>query len=539
MNVGEELGTYLQVLWRRKWMIAACAIIASMVALGISFQLTPRYSATATLRLASAPIGSSDYIYISSLIRLSNTFVEIATSDIILDEVAARLGLEKQPKVEVAVVPETELITISASDPDPARARDIANTLAGMMVEQGVQLYGGNVPTAREILESQLAQAKADLDAAVSAYDAALRNPVSSAELETLERLVSIRQQMYGDLLQRYEDTRINEQVRANSLTIVEPASLAQQPTTPRVPLNAALGLLGGLATGVILAFLFEGMDDTLRGIEDVQAMTTLPILCMVPQLKRRLGSNANLNFSRNGHLLLAPAFHQLRARMILSDTEPKPATFLITSPEPGAGKSTVAANLAVSLAEGGNRVVLIDMDFHRPRLHSMLGLPIGKGLSDYLGGKIQLDTALQDAPYPNLRVATAGSSLDGTPEWLAPVKIGALLERLDKDGDYVLIDAPALLSVADPALIASQADAVILVVARRVTERQHLRLALQQLTELRAKVAGIVVNKVPNSQLYSYYSEQRRKRIPFQKRKPTDRKAVDARSKRSDFHEE
>ena len=173
MRVEEELGTYLQVLWRCKWMIAACAIIASMVALGISLQLTPLYSGTATLRVASAPIGAADYISTYSITRLSNTYVEIATSDISLDEVAERLGLQKRPKVEVEVVPETELIAISASDPDPARARDIANTLANMMVEQSVQLYGGSAPTARKILEKQLKQAKADLDAAVSSYDAA------------------------------------------------------------------------------------------------------------------------------------------------------------------------------------------------------------------------------------------------------------------------------------------------------------------------------------------------------------------------------
>jgi capsular exopolysaccharide synthesis family protein len=259
----------------------------------------------------------------------------------------------------------------------------------------------------------------------------------------------------------------------------------------------------------------------------------------MVPELKRRLGSNANLSFSRDGHLSLAPAFDQLRVRLLLSEAIPKSTTFLITSPEPGAGKSTVAAHLAISLGEAGHRVVLVDMDFHRPCLHSIFDLPNGKGLSDYMCGKIQLDAALQDAPYPNLRVATAGSSLDGTSEWLAPVKIGALLERLDKDGDYVLIDTPALLSVADPTVLASQADAVILVVARRKTGRQHLRFALQQLAELKAKVAGIVVNKVPNSQLYSYYSERHWKQILFRLGKFTNRIADDVRSKRSGLDEE
>jgi capsular exopolysaccharide synthesis family protein len=525
VRVEEELGTYLQVLWRYKWMVAACAIIASMVALGVSFLLTPRYSGIATLRVAAAPIGASDYISIYALTRLSNTYVEIATSDVSLNEVAERLGLEKQPKVEVEVVPETELITISASDPDPARAYDIANTLAKMMVEQGTQFYGGDAPTARQILETQLTQAKADLDVAVSAYDAALRDsaipanraapetPITSAELETLGRLLVVRQQIYGDLLQKYEDTRISEQVRANAITIVELASLAQRPATPRVPLNAALGLLAGLATGVILAFLFEGMDDTVRSVEDVQAMTTLPIIGQIPERKRTLASVINSIFSRSGRLSPMPGSHQLAARLLLSEAMSEFTSFLITSPEPGAGKSTVAANLAMSLADAGHRVVLADMDFRRPRQHSVLDLPNGEGLSDYLCGRTQLDAVLQYAPYPSLRVATAGSGVDGKSEWLAPAKVGALLGLLGKEGDYVLIDAPAWLSVADPAVVASQADAVILVVARRGTRRKQLRFTLQQLAELNTRIAGIVVNRASSSRLYTYYTERSSKR--------------------------
>ncbi|NLE45889.1 MAG: polysaccharide biosynthesis tyrosine autokinase [Chloroflexi bacterium] len=551
MRVGEELEVYLKVLWRYKWMIIACALIASVVAFGVSKVLTPRYSATATLRLASAPIGDYDYAFISALTRLSNTFVEIASSDASLDEVAHQFGLEEQPKVEVEVVPETELITIRATDPDPARARDIANVLSELMVEKGLQLYHGNAPTAREILEGQLAQAKADLDAAVDAYDTALRSSMTtpepadaetstaSGELTTLERLVSIRQQIYSDLLQRYEDTRISEQMRANALTIIEPASLPERPSQPKVALNTALGLLAGSATGVVLAFLFEGMDKTLRGIEDVQAMTALPILCQIPERKRTLASTAApLSTGANGLLPMLP-FHQLRARLTLSGVRGQPARFLVTSPEPSDGKSTVAAHLALSFAEGGHRVVLVDMDLRRPTLHSILHLPNELGLSDYLCNKIQLVEAVQDTPYPNLRVVTAGSTLDGESEWWAPVRLRALLEDLVRDSDYVVVDAPALLSAADAAIIASQVDAVILVVARRRTERRNLDLALQQLTDLRVGVAGVVVNKAPNSQVYTHYSERHLKGEPSRQLESPKRLAAAARSKLSRVYEE
>jgi polysaccharide biosynthesis transport protein len=512
MKIDEEFKTYLQVIWLYKWIILACAIIASIGALGISLQLTPLYSAMATVRVASASVGASDYSYISSLTRLSNTYVEIANSDIILNKVAERLGMQKKPKVEVEIVPETELITIKSSDPDPARARDIANTLAGLMVEQSMQLYGGNAPTARQILEGQLQQAKADLDSAVDEYNRAFSFAQSSsnstvkstpnADVEALAHLVSVRQQIYGDLLQRYEEARMSEQLRANAVTIVENAPLPLKPSSPKIPLNAALGLLAGLTMGVILAFIFEGMDDTLRGIDDVRALTKLPILCMVPDLKQE-------DRFPEGDNPPAPAFDQLSARLIVFEAKSNSTKFLLSSPEPGAGKSTVAANLAVSLAQGGKRVVLVDMDLRRPRVHSILNLPNEKGFRNFLRGEIQADETMQNTTRSNLRVVTIGSSPNIPFEWLTSVKIVNFIETLGYDCDYVLIDGPALLSVGDPMVLASQVDAVIMVVARRQTERKNFRYALQQLADIKAKVAGIVINRGPNSQLYKYYSRR------------------------------
>jgi capsular exopolysaccharide synthesis family protein len=475
-----------------------------------------------------------------------NTYVEIASSDISLDEVAEQLGLQEQPDVEIEIVPETELIRITASDPDPVKAQDIANALAQIIIRQNTELYGGSAPTVREVLEGQLEQAKIDLENALSEYDSALRVDQSEAtrgangtpmpNIESLVRLLSVRQQIYTDLLQKYESARTSEELHANAITVVEPATLPRDPATPKVSLNAALGLVAGFAAGVILTFLLEGMDDTLRGVEDVQTITSLPILSTVPELKRRLGSDGDLNLSQNGHHPIAQAFDRLCTRLILTDIESESMKLLITSPEPGVGKSTVAANLAVPLTEEGNQVLLIDMDFRRPRLHAILGLPNEKGLSNFMSGEIELDSALQKTTYPNLRVVTAGSSPHHKNERLAPVKTDVLLSMLGKECDYLLIDAPALLSVAEPIVLASQVDAVILVVARHETERENLRLALQQLNEINANVVGIVVNKVPYSRLFRYYSESQRKqfrfrqwkRFPFRQGEPKNR-IVDA----------
>lgn len=544
MHIEDEFKTYLQVIWHYKWVIAACAMITTIVALAISFLLTPIYAATAIMRVASAPGGSADYTYLSSATRLSNTYVEIATSNVSLNEVARRLGIQKKLEdfVEVEIIPETELIKIKASDPDPALARDIANSLANYMVEQSMKLYGGNAPTAREILEKQLAQAKIDLDTALLEYDRVLRlaqssstpqvnsTPIPNPDVEMLSRLVSLRQQIYGDLLQQYESARTNELLRTNFITVVESADLPKKPEIPNKPLNTALGFVAGFVVGIILAFLIEGMDDTLRSIEEVQALSSLPILCRIPDFEATEKINVKT-------LISVPAIEQLSARLILMEGDPKPSVFLLTSPEPGAGKSTISANLAVCLAQGGSKVILIDMDFHRPRQHSILGLNNKKGLQNFLLGQIPLDEAIQTTKLPSLRVITVGSSPRVTFDWLTPIHINSLLNKLRAESDFVLIDAPALLSVADPMVLASQVDRVLLVVARRITERKNMRFALQQLSELKANLAGIVVNRAPKSPLYNYYARDKTESRPKTNAKSV-RSMLETRIKRSTHKE-
>lgn len=520
MNVEEEFKTYLQVLWRYKWMIILCAVISFGVALGISLILTPKYKATTTVRVASTPGGASDYTYIGSLTRLTNTYVEIASSDLTLDEVATRLGLAEQPKVEVEVVPETELIEISTSNPDPGLAVEITNTLANIIVEQSLELYGGDVPTAREILEEQLSQAKIDLESAVAEYESTLlkikstptklsnSTPLPNLDLETLSHIVYVRQQIYGDLLQRYESARTSEQLRTNAITLVEPATIPEKQDSPKLLLNSALGLIAGFILGVMLAFIVEGLDDTLHSIKDVQAITQLPILGIIPELKGKSKSKVKLLVTPDGKLTTIPSFDQLRTRILQSTTKKLISIkILVTSPEPSSGKSTVASNLAISLAKGGKRIILVDMDLRRPTLHSIFGLSNHVGLSDYLLGEKQIFEILLPTSLPNLRLITAGS-IDFDPiDLYTTENLDNLFDKLSGYYDYLVIDSPAILSVADPMVFAKQVDELILVATRYITKLHNLLFTIQQLEDLNKKITGIVLNRMKKDSLYKYYS--------------------------------
>ena len=521
MNVDQELKDYLLVLWRFKWLILICTIVSCTVAVVLSLIITPKYKAVAIVRVLSTPGGASDYTYIGSLTRLTNTYVEIANSDLSLDEVATRLGLIKRPKIEVEVVSETELLKISTSNPDPVLARDIANTLANILVEQSLKLYGGDVPTAREILEDQLQQAKADLDTAVNDYEKALlvaqlsnktqtnsTTPKPNLDLETLSHIVYVRQQIYGDLLQQYETARTNEQLRVNAITLIEPAKIPEKQDSPKLLLNSVLGLIAGLLFGVILAFIVEGLDDSLHNLEDVQAITQLPILGLIPELKTKSKINVGQVTFPNGKLTTIPSFDQLRTRILQSAaTDVSPLKILITSPEPGTGKSTVASNLAISLTKGGKRVILIDMDLRRPVQHTIFGIPNKDGLSDYLKGNKPLEDVLLPTKIIELQIITAGT-VDFDPFVLFSVdNLDKLFGELSRRSDYLVIDSPALLSVADPMVLATKVDELILVVTRYKTERRNLQFTIHQLENLDANITGIVINRMKKDSLYQYYS--------------------------------
>jgi capsular exopolysaccharide synthesis family protein len=236
-----------------------------------------------------------------------------------------------------------------------------------------------------------------------------------------------------------------------------------------------------------------------------------LPLLGQIPEAPRGLPFRPAPSplFPESGYPFLADVYHRLRAHLMMSGAiPPGSASVLITSPEPGTGKSTVTANLGLALAQSGSRVILVDMDLRRPSLHRIFNLPKEPGLSDVLRGETTLNEVLQEGSHKNLRILTAGRVTDDLTGLVTPTQIGAFIENLLEDCDYVLLDAPAVLATADATLLAGQADTILVLAAQRRTDRTNLRQSLQHLHQIGAKVAGVIVNRVPRSRLYAYYSQ-------------------------------
>jgi Mrp family chromosome partitioning ATPase/uncharacterized protein involved in exopolysaccharide biosynthesis len=515
-----ELRTYLEILWRRKWaIIVTTAVTLIVVGLG-TFIITPVYTASATLRVPTAPDGSVDYGDYMYAERLMNTYAEIVVSRPVLEELAQRLDLDEPPPVEAEILVNTELVQILVEDPDPVLAALAANTLAEILVSRSTELYGGSGRTAQEILSEQLAQVEGELNQARREYERlAVESPEDTEGIAAASRSVALKEQTYAMLLEQYEQARTSEALRASALSVIEPAAIPEAPSKPRIALNVALGLVFGLVGGVGLAFLFENLDTTLYTAEQVEAVTAVSTLGRIPTAREERSRSGTP--SSNGKSSHEEAYRRLRTNILALGRDFPLRTLLVTSATPGQGKSTVVAGLAVAMAQSGRRVIAVDANLRRPTIDGFFYVSNELGLSNILRGetvvtqraaaenhrsegiltrvygrRVTLRHVIQDTDYPGLWVLPSGPVPDNPPELLGSPQMTALLDKLVEHFDMVVLDAPPLAPVTDAAVLAPRVDGVLLVVRRARARREDVQSACRQLANVKARLIGVVVNQ-------------------------------------------
>jgi capsular polysaccharide biosynthesis protein len=359
-----ELRTYLEILWRRKWVIATTAMATLAIVVVGTLMITPSYRALSTIRVAmaaSGPISYTDYMYAE---RLMNTYAELATSRPVLDELANELGDRVPAQIKVEVMPDTELIHIIVEDANPVLASEAANTLAEILVAQSRRLYASGSKTAAEILGEQVTQTEEELKQEQREYEAAvLQSPNDSERIDALGRSIALKQETYNTLLQQYESARATEAIRANALSVVESATTPQAPSKPSKVLNVALGCMVGLMGGVGLAFLFEHLDTRLHTVEQIEEATALPTLGRIPYTRK--GPH---NIALDGSSPQREAYRRLRTGIYAAGQGAALRTLLVTSAQPGEGKSTIVTNLAAAMAQDG--LQLLPVQYDRPYKH-------------------------------------------------------------------------------------------------------------------------------------------------------------------------
>ncbi len=504
-----NIRSYLLILIRRKWIVLITAVATIGAAALASFFMTPVYAATTTVRVATAVAGRveyGDYIYSE---RLMNTYAEIITTDPILEQVQKQLNLDELPQIEVEVVPDTELIRITAEGPDAGIVRDVANLLADILQAESENFYSGGERSAQEIVGDLLAQAEEELTQARLERDARLLAvPVDDEEIDTLNRNIELKEQAFAFLLTQYESARLTQLMRASTISIVEPAVRPWAPAKPSLKINILLGSVVGFAAGLSLAFLIENMDTVFHSRSELEIAVKPPILGQIPALRKTNENGHGCIVTTNGSFSIEyESYRRLRTNILAINAEHPLKTLVATSAERGEGKSTIIANLAVTLAEAGHQILLIDADMRLPSLHKIFNLPNEIGLSDVLLDGIPLNEAVQHGQTAGLTILTSGPTPQKPAELLGSNQMGALIKQINEQFDVCLFDTPCLLSVTDAAVLSSRVDGVVLIVSLGLTRQETANVALQQLADVRANVIGLIVNRSKSER--PYYSDK------------------------------
>lgn len=505
-----ELNQILSILRRRKWIVILSVLLGTAIATVMTLLATPLYNASTTVRVLTIGSGSittarPDIVYTE---RLVATYSRILTGDSVRSQIKEELGLAQKPVLTVQSIPGTELLRITAEAPDPEDARDIANTAARILVDSNREFYsGGSGQTLPQILADQLEAAEQELNRAREEYDAALGSaPQNELALSTASDALELRERTYASLLAQYESARLEEAVRANAISVIEPAVRPNQPAKPNPLINIALGFTVGLVVGVGLAFLAENLDSTLYTTEQIENATQIPTVGQIPVSKDEL-SIARLG---SGHYPQLESFRRLRTN-ILASGDTGSQVVLLTSAKRGEGKSTVSSNLAVTIAQSGREVIVVDCDLRLPTVHKLFDLPNKRGLTNILAGEVVVDEAIQYSAFPRVQVITSGPLPPNPTELLGSQRMLDLIDQLKAKFDFIILDTPALLSVADAAVLAPAVDNVILVVAQAQTRRGDVQNVMQQLSNVRVKSMEVVVNRAEPNGSYAYYESDAR----------------------------
>lgn len=346
----------------------------------------------------------------------------------------------------------------------------------------------------------------------------------SAIEYSLLKRDVDTNRQLYEGLLQKMKEAGVSAGLKSNNFRIVDSARPPLGPIEPNIPRNLMFAVLLGLASGIGLAFLLEGLDNTVRTTERAQAISGLASLGMIPLGSKSAREGANpkrlvIATSKEAVELvtqvrpqsqMAESYRALRTSLLLSNLGAPPKVIMVTSALPQEGKTTTSINTAVVLAQKGVRVLLIDADLRRPSIHKTLGMGPHSGLSNVLTGSTKLESAItRTAVLPNLFVLPAGTPPPNPAELLASSNMRDVLNQLREEYDHIVIDTPPSLSVTDAVVLSPRADAVVLVIRSGQTTKQALRRSRDILTQVNAKVVGVLLNAVDlSSPDYYYYYE-------------------------------
>jgi Mrp family chromosome partitioning ATPase/capsular polysaccharide biosynthesis protein len=520
---GMTLRDYLAVVWRRKWIIVLVVLVATASAYYFASRQEKQYSTSGTM-------------FYKQQIDLSNPLTGSYTDTLGIDrEMATISDLMAGPELTESAA---ELLKKQGADTAPGFSVSAAQQEATDETSSSSDSGSNVVLVTGDSTSAKLAAA------AVNAYMTAFVEWDAQQWRDQTEKALDvIRGQLaeyhgeaskltsdYVLLKQRYQDLLILAETTNGSYRILSPASVPAAPYAPKPIRSAILGFGVGLFAGIGLAFLLEQFDTRIRRPDQIAQSLRLPILGRVPRIKRReLGESALVTLHHpEGHI--AEAFRMVRTNLDFMAVDGDIRSIVVSSCIKGEGKSVAVANLAVSMAMAGKKVIVVDGDLRRPRMHKYFGLDNAKGVSTVATGQHSLSEALHPVvveppadgkhktdfsewakgtdALARLYVLPSGPIPPNPGEIVSGRRFAAIIKDLSEEADLVLVDSPAMLAVGDTSAIAAKVDGLVFLVDMELIKRPQLASAADQLYRLPVRLLGTVVRMHhKRSERYYYHS--------------------------------
>jgi succinoglycan biosynthesis transport protein ExoP len=510
--------SYLSFVQRRIGVIVVVVVVFTGLALSYAVRQAPIYQASSKVLLQGTLAeqvvsGQSD-----NPAFLANdpgeTELQVMQSPVVVDAVARRLG--HSPAVSVSRAGSSNIVVITASSGKRASAARDATTYAHVYVsvrkqQQLDQLVKVSNQFQAKVtaLDDQLATVQrplTELDTLIASSAAAGQPAQLQAQRQALQQQltpeinsITSRRTTYSDQLDRLE-LALSATVTGGAQVVAD-AIAPSSPVEPRPLRSGAIALGISLVIGIALALLFEQLDDSIRSKTQLEQLTGLAAVGLIPSVGSwRKGKVHEVVRTGAENSSAAEAYRSLRTAVQFIGVERPAQVIQITSALPSEGKTTTAANLALTLARGGKRVVLVDCDLRRPRVHELFDVPGERGLTMVLLRDIPLSDAVQPvADERQLALLSSGEVPPNPVELITTGGFANIISTLRTETDYVIVDTPPVLPVADARVISALVDVTLLVVAANSSAEKDIKRALELLQQVEARVVGTVLNNIPS----------------------------------------
>ncbi len=552
---------YLYILKRRRWIVLSFCIITTVVVTIASFVMTPLFRATATIIVegedtdilkstesSSAAVSFDifeNYIQTQMTIILSRNVAGKVFNEFKLGELKSYKNNSDPVKtfiksnIELERLKGTRIIKISIYDPEPQRAADMTNRLAEIYSQENLMRRALTVIRNQRMssLNAEYLRLQSKLDTLSNQYGPkhpemiALKEEIRmmakrmqseklAAQNSLAKPINSEEQQMLEDILLQIQENSVMSSSRMNNVMIADQAVVPTRKDRPKRLLNMLIGFVGGLVGGIFFAFVVNYLDDTIKTDEEVKRYLgkSVVFLGSLFSEKHKAGnSTERTNIDQLVHLQSnspsAETYRLVRMGILWFASKDNPIKdFAVLSPGPGEGKTTVASNIAIALSQVNHRVLLVDTDIRRGRLHESHGVSNDKGLGQYLMGSLSIDAVIKKTEIPNLSLVTCGESVIDSSQLLSSKKMAEFIQETRKRFDMVVYDTPPVVLISDTSILISQIDSTLLVIRSGTTTIRMFSKALEIIKESKTRLIGVVMNGTSFSDEKSYYGKYYKK---------------------------